>query len=304
MVDTSSSTFCTDVNIPAKLETTITINKYVGLPWLIKDSLVSNYMSEALQRQSTPGTPSVGATAELVDIIYSGANALVSQMNTDLLGLLSWGKNIQANAYTASLVLPLDSTNNDLTKGEAKLLSDYSLANLQGRPQIVGAGLFHAYTLQQAFKGANQAGINSQIAATGWDFFPDAQFNTTVGSNKIGVFEPESVRVVEAMEYQGFAGGVKQNGSIFGILPLTYTDPLGNTAVIPFDFMLRYTDCAPATFTDAYTGSSAGGVAGAKGWQLVIKKDYTLWQKPSNLFKDPDSMNFVNGALQYSVTNA
>jgi hypothetical protein len=301
MVDTSSSTFCTDVNIPAKKETTITIDKYVALPWLIKDSLVAQYQAEAYARQNTPGAPSVGATAELVDIIYSGANALVSKMNTDLLGLITWGKNVRAAAYSATVNINDDTNINLLTEGEAAILSDYQLSHLQGRPQIVGAGLFHAYAVQQAFKGMNQAGINSAIAAAGWDFFPDAQFNTTVGSNVIGVFEPESVRVVEALEYQGFAGGVKPNGTVFGILPLTYTDPMGNSAVIPFDFMLRYTDCAPATFTDAYSGDS---VAASKGWQLVMKKSYTLWQLPSDLYTNPDPSHFVNGALKFTITNS
>ena len=300
MTDTAQS--CTDVLLPARLEVSTTVGSTRQIAYMLSDQLVASYNEEAAQRMAMGGNPNMGASAEMMDIIYSAANALLTAMNTDMLGLLSWGKNVVSNLITATtLNINPSAASNLLTEGEAKLLSDYTLNGLGGRPQIVGAGLFHAYSLQQSFKGLNNAGINTAIANAGWDFFPDSQFATTIGANNIGVFESGSVHVLEALEYQGFAAGQFPGDSVYGTIPINYTDFLGNTAAILFDFQLRYITC-PTVFVDAYTGSNAASQT--KGWQLILKKNFGLFQIPSDAYRLDDPKNKVNGALRYNVTNA
>ena len=295
---------CTDINVPARLESTVSVGSTRQISYFLSDQLLSTYNSEVLSRQNLPGTsPNVGASGEMIDIFYSAFNAILSGVNRDLIGLLTWGKNVvTGNTAATTLDFPkAASTSNDLAKGEAKLLSDYALNGLTGRPQIVGAGLGLAYSLQQNFKGLNAAGVNTAIAANGWDFYPDSNFASIVGTDNIGVFEPGSIHIVEALEYQGAAGGVFPGDSTFGTIPVPYTDMFGNTAIVMFDFQLRYVTCPGSGFTDTYAG---GGITNTKGWQLIIKKDFGLFQTPTNAFRNEDLKFFVNGALRYNVTNS
>ena len=298
---------CTDVNIPARLETTISVGSGRQIAYMLTDQLVASYMNDASKRMSIPGsTPTSGASAEMMDIIYSAANALLTAMNRDLIGLVTWGRNAVA-ASTAAQTLPLaqsSPTTMVLGSGETKLMTDYVLSGLTGRPQVVGGGKFLSYMFQQYAKSNNSAGLNTAIIASNWDFYPDITIGSSVGLNDadgIGVFEPGSIHIVEALEYQGFAAGQFPGDSIYGVLPLNYTDYMGNTAVIKFDFQLRYITC-PTTFVDTYVGGNTASQT--KGWQLIMKKDFGLFQTPTNAYRNDDRNFFVNGAMRYTVTNA
>jgi hypothetical protein len=304
---TETTANCTDILIPLRLESTVTVNKTRQISFMLTDQLVASYIDEASNRMSVPGsTPSIGASAELMDIIYSSANALMTAMSRDYAGLVSWGKNVVANSSAAqTLALAQASpTTMVLTNGETKLVTDYFLSGLQGRPQVVGAGKFLSYMFQQNSKGINSSGMNTAIMAANWDFYPDITIGSSVGLNDadgIGVFESGSILPVEALEYQGFAAGQFPGDSIYGTLPLNYTDNIGNTAAIKFDFQLRYITC-PTTFTAAYAGDSMPSQT--KGWQMILKKDFGLFQTPADSYRHEDRNRSVNGALRYTVTNA
>jgi len=306
MTDTTAVT-CTDVNIPARLETTVSVGNVRWIAYMLSDQLVASYMNEASSRMNIPGSaPTTGASAEMMDILYSAANAVLTGMNRDFMGLISWGRNAVDGVSTA-VTLPLaqaSPTTMVLGSGETKLMTDYVLSGLTGRPQVVGAGKFLSYMFQQNAKSYNSAGLNTAMMASQWDFFPDITIGSSVGLNNadgIGVFEPGSIHPVEALEYQGFAAGQFPGDSIYGTLPFSYTDYMGNSAVIKFDFQLRYITC-PTTFTDTYAGGSTASQT--KGWQLILKKDFGLFQTPADAYRHEDRNRSVNGALRYTVTNS
>lgn len=296
--DTSAS--CDNVLTPARIETTVSVGNTRQIAWHLPDELVATYMEEASQRVSVPGGPINGASAELLDIIMSGANGILEGVNDDLLGLVTWGRNkVSGSNAAVTLNISKDASVQKLDGGFPKLLSDYKRNNLSGTPNVVGAGLFYAYMLSQSYKGLDFAGMNSAIAAGGINFFADQDFADAVGANHIGVFEPGSIQLVEYLEYTGFKAGQKPGASEFGVIALPAVSSDGTVLPVKFDWQLKYIDC-PTTLTDAYSGGTA---TYQKGWSFIMKKDFGLFQIPSDAYRNEDGNIAVNGALRYSVTN-
>lgn len=300
MTDTAAA--CDQLLTPARLETTVSVANVRQIAYHLSDELVASYTEEAAQRAAAPaGIPfSGGATGELLDIIYAGCNAILTGINRDLMGLMTWGRNkVSGNNASVTVNIPQTLSQN-LGAGMPKLLSDYKLNNLMGSPNIVGAGLFYNYMLTQPYKGLDSIGQNSQIAAAGVNFFPDQDFASVVGANDIGIFEPGSIQLVEYLEYTGFKAGVKPGNSEFGVLVLPAVDTAGNVIPVKVDFQLRYLDC-PTSYYDAYTGNST---TFQKGWSLILKKNFGLFQLPSDAYRNDDGNIAVNGSLRYTITNS
>jgi len=292
---------CSDVLTPSRKEYTVSVGNTRQIAWHLPDELVASYMEEASQRVNIPGGPMNGASAELFDIILGGANAILDGVNDDLIGLLTWGKNkVSGNNSAVTLNISKDSNIQALNAGFPKLLSDYKRNNLTGRPQIVGAGLMFNYILSQQWKGMDQSGIDSRISTGNVDFYADQNFADLVGADNIGVFEPGSIQLVEYLEYSGFKAGQKPGASEYGIIALPAVDSYGQVLPVKFDWQLKYIDC-PTTLTDAYTGVSS---TYQKGWAFIMKKDFGLFQIPSDSYRNDDKSIAVNGALRYNVTNA
>jgi len=296
--DTSAS--CDNVLTPARLEATVSVNNTRQIAWHLSHDLLRDYMEEASARVNLPGSsPLTGVSAELLEIVYGGANGILKAMNDDLLGLITWGKNsVEGNNAATSVNLPKDKAVQPLTEGMPKILSDFNLNGLTGRPQIIGSGLMYNYMLTQPMVAVDESGFNSKLATAMADFWPDQDFNTVIGSNQFGVFENGALQLVEYLEHLGFQGGRLAN-STFGVLPIPTVDPNGNSVPVLFDFQLKEIDC-PTTLTDAYSGQTA---TYEKGYSLILKKDFGLFQTPSDAFRHEDVQRSVTGALRYTATN-
>lgn len=298
--DTSAS--CDNVLTPARIETTVSVGNTRQIAWHLPHALVAQYLEEASSRTNLPGSnPMTGVSKEMVEIVYAGANGILKAMNDDVLGIVSWGYNsAAASAAAVTLNLPKDKNIQDLTVGMIKLLSDYHLNGLTGRPQIVGSGLMYSYMLSQPMMASPDTfGFNSAIATANADFWADQDFNTVIGSNKFGVIEPGAIQLVEYIENLGFQAGRLAN-SQFGVMPIPVVDPLGNAIPVMFDFQLKEIDC-PTTLTDAYTGQTA---TYTKGYSLILKKEFGLFQIPADAYRHEDVQRSVNGSLLYTASNA
>ena len=298
--DTSAS--CDNVLTNPRLEATISINNTRAIAWYLSDATLALYEKESHTNTGGPGNLS-GISRELMEIMFSGANGILKAMNDDLWGLVSYGKNIgesPAVSTAVTLNLPQAVGTQPLTSGMPKLLYDFQRNGFQGRPQVVGSGLFHSYILTQPYKALDSYGMNSAIATAALDFWPDMDLSdNTSNANSIVMFEPGSIQLVEKLEYTGAFGGVKPGASEFGVIPIP-VNVNGRLASVKFDAQLKYFDC-PTTLTDMYTGNSS---TYPKGWSLMIKKDFALWQTPSDAYRHEDPKRSVNGALRYTVTNS
>lgn len=263
----------------------------------LQDETLAKYMEDA-----SKGVP-VGdskVAQELYDDVKSAANALIEGLNQDLLTLAvaAIGVNkVSGSSSSTTVNFPLNTTNNDLTSGMTKILSDYKRNNFSGKPQIIGDGLMHNFMLQQAAKLGDQSGLDTRIQAAKADFFYDPYATTAIGSNQFIVYEPDAVGLVEYMEYKGFKGGVKPGASIFGTILL----PMGTSGMtIELDWQLRYSDCA-TTLTDSYYGTS---ISLEKGFNMILSKQAGLWTIPNDAYRNGTDAYYGNrGSLRYTATN-
>lgn len=305
VAQTDTSKSCDNVLTPAYNESTVSVGNTRQIAWHLPDELVANYMEEASARVNLPGaTPSSGASAEMLSIIYSGANGILGGVNRDLWGLVTAGKNrVTGLSTTTTLNLPKDTTVQPVNQGMPKLMSDIAVNGFRGRAQLVGGpGIMFAYMLSQGFKGLDNGGFDSRIPAGMIDYWTDQDMTaaTSYTADQFFVLEPGSIHMAEYLEYTGFKAGVKPGGSEFFVMPLPVTNNAGQvTGSVSFDVQLKYIDC-PTTLTDAYTGSTA---TYQKGYALIMSKQFGLWQIPSDAYRHEDGRRSVNGALLYTATN-
>ena len=308
VAQTDTSKACDQVLTPAYLESTVSVGNTRSIGWHLPDQLLANYMEEARARVTIPGANPgpVGASAELLSVIYSGANAILKAVNNDLWGLVTAGKNrVTELSTTTTLNLPKDTTVQPVNQGMPKLMSDIAVNGFSGRSQLVGGpGVMFAYMLSQAWKGMDNGGFDSRIPTGMIDYWMDQDFATYSGTpysaDQFYVFEPGSIHLAEYLEYTGPDAGVKPGGSEFFVMPLPVTNNAGQvTGSVSFDAQLKYIDC-PTTLTDMYTGVSS---TYQKGYALFISKQFGLWQIPSDAYRHEDGRRSVNGALLYTATN-
>lgn len=300
VAQTDTTASCDNTLVQPYSEASVSIATYRQSSFHLDDEVLAQYCDDTTKMVSTGGAPSQLMYREVLDQIFSHANALLHGVNQDLLGLLTFGRNKVNNVSTAVTVnLPKDTAVQPITDGIYKLMGDYKKNNLTGRPQIVGQGMMLNYSLSQPSKGLDQGGFDSKIASGFYDFWNDDDFDTVIGTNHIGVFEPNALQLVEYLKYQGYKAGAKPGASTFFTMPLPM---IVNNEVVPvwFDVQLRYNDCE-STITDAYSGSP---LTIQKGYQVIISKNFGLFQIPSDSYRAEDPMHNVNGALHYLISNS
>jgi len=298
--DTSKS--CDVTSVLSRQEASVDLSSTRQIAIYLADETVAQFEDEA-SRTVAVGQPAGQIAAELLDDILHAANAILQGVNDDLLTLAvaAIGKNrVTGSAAAKTLNVPLNTTNLPLNAGMNEILSDYKINGGKGRPQIVGSGLMHNFMLMQAAKGMDQSGLDTKIQGAGADFYLDLSASSILGANQVIAYEPNAVQIVEYMEYTGFKAGVKPGSSEFGVIALPAVASDGSLLPVKFDWQLKYIDC-PTTLTDAYSGQSA---TYQKGWSFIMKKDFGLFQLPSDSYRQEDGNYSVNGALRYNVTNS
>jgi hypothetical protein len=287
---------CDQVLTPARNETTLTATNVAQIAIHLPYDLLKNYEKEATSATRFNG---VTATNELMDLVASGANAVLETINEKLQTLIVWGKNTgnSGSAAAQTITIPALGTTVTISDGIAKVMSDYKVSGLTSVPNfIMGPGKPFQY-LQYAHltSGAQNSGFDNRLATQYGDWYLDMDYT----ADGFAAFEPGSIQIVEYLENLFKPGRLGVSEFFTGMLPMG-TDPLGNQIPVPFDFQLREIDC-PTTLYDAYTGSSA---TYNRGHSLIIWKNYGLFQTPTDNFRGEDMQNQVNGALRFTMANA
>lgn len=293
---------CDQLLEQARREMPIDLTSYRQIAIHIDDELIARYEDDAsnMMRLGTPPTPVMN---EFIDEIMNAASAILEGVNLDLMttAVAGIGVNRRTGLNTATaLNINADGNTLRLNDGLTQILSDYKINGGRGVPQVYGSGLFFNFMLQQASKtGYNGTGFDTSVQAAGLKFFHDLQAAAILGANEIVVCQPDSLQWVEYMQYTGFKAGQKPGASQFFTLPLPMQ--IG-TEVIPveFDVQLRYDDC-PATYTDAYYGTS---ISVDKGYNLIISKKSGLFMIPADAYRATDPLTGNRGTLRYQITNS
>ncbi len=282
---------------PAYLESDMTATRFAKTGFHISMETISKYMEEASNPENI-GNPSARVMTEVANSIAHAANSIITKVDKRLLADVTWGTNVVSGTNAAvTLNLPLDSTQNSLAAGYAKLLSDAFENEFSGNLLIVGSGNFNAHELQKQAGYIAQAQNGIDVSRfNGYKFYPDLHAKTSWAANRIGVFAPGSIHLVDFQKYVGFQSGKIGNSTFFQItLPVNYG--MGET-MMTFDAQLKELDC-PTELLDGYGEAATYD----RGYALFLSKRYGLFQIPADAYLSDDRLTGVNGALRYDVTN-
>jgi len=301
---TSTTPSCDVTNTNPYLEDEVSVTGFRQFAFHISNETISQFDKYA----SAPA--SVGNTRlmfEFMDTLRSGANALLTAVNRDLIttGLAAIGDHRATGNNTAvALNLPLSTATNPLNQGLNKLHYDYKFNGFNEKPQVVGAGLMAMHMMQQASKSPDQSGINTRIQAAGIDFWWDEDVALISGNaERILVYEPNAVQLIEVRKYQGMMWSNPPGASIFGglVLPMLAFDGVNvRQIMVYFDYQLRFNDCAEEI---GYV-NGVEGVTLQPGYNMIVSKTFDLYPIPSNAYRTGDILDGNRGSLAYTTTNA
>lgn len=292
---------CNSVNNSVYLETVANLTSFNSFAVHIDDELLAAYEEDSTKMMTSGTTPPTALMKEFMETLMTAANAVLLGLDQDLMTTLVAGVNRVTGLSTARTInVPLNSTQNDLTADLNRVLVDAEVNLFGGKPQLlVNTGsLLHSYIMQQRFKSANQAGINTAIEMAGFDSYIDTKVGSVFGANNFLAIDKNTVQIIEYLKYKGFKAGWKPGDSMFGTIDLPMQ--VGNEVkLIEFDYQLRYVSC-PTLTTDSYYGTP---VTLQTGYSIILSKKAGLFQLPTDSYRAVDPNFKVNGVLRYNLTN-
>ena len=308
----STTDTCSVDFVPAYLETTVSVNNVAQTGVWVSDDVVRQYCEDA-SRTVAVGVPATPMMNEHLNSVLHAMNGIYQKMENVLTGAVTWGDHVATGSNAAVTVnIEQDGTLNDLGTGLTKLLMDAEANEFCGAPYMVGplGSKMHAFSLQNKYKAlAPGEGFDPAMMAanSGYAFFASGQAAATWGNaNALGMFAPGSAHLIERLDNVGsFAG---QRGSSFFttiIDPRTQCWTPGGLSNVQFDLQVKYIDC-PDDLGRLNGGGAIDptGLDAARGYALIIKKRYALFQTPTDAFDAGDRMAGSNGALLYTITNS
>jgi hypothetical protein len=293
----SSTDNCDNDFVPVYNDIILEAPHFSKFSFYIADSEIAQYMNDA-SRTVAIGQPATPFMQEHLTALMTTVNGIVGAMDTNLLGDVTWGVNqTTGNNAAKTININKNATVNDLTTGFAELLNDVDENEISGTILMAGSGLFNNFQRQRAFAGMAQNGVN-EAAAGGYNWYFDVYARTAWGTNQVGVFAPGTIGLVDLQKYVGFRSGYKGTSFFFQIqLPVQPAQNDGTADMMTFDAQLKYIDCP----TEIYNGYET--VTVNRGWQLIISKNYGLFQQPTDTYTASDRLTGNNGALRYTFTN-
>lgn len=292
-----------DINaIPSYLEATIPGFLFRKYSIFLADADIAKYEKEASNLVSA-GQPASQFPQDIWDAVIEAANGLFADINSDLLTAqgAAFGKNITTGAAAAKTInFLLNGTENDLSAGITMLMDD--LMNNEIRLNdcmIVGSGLINKYYLQQKAKGVDYAGLDTSRLGPMPMFHFDPGAASAWGANQFGVFERNSVQLINVNKFNGFRAGDRLK-SIFGTITLPVIDSLGGGGLqsFKFDYQLTYNDCPGSQVINGENTDID------RGWILTLMCNYNLFNIPNDAYAADDVLTGNNGTLLYEATNA
>jgi hypothetical protein len=308
----STTDTCSVDFVPAYLETTVSVDNVAQTGIWVSDDVVRNYCEDA-SRTVAVGQPATQLMTEHLNSILHAMNGIYQKMESVLTAGVTFGVH-QATGTNAAVTVNIeqDGTLNDLATGLTKLLMDAQVNEFCGNPLMVGplGSRFHAFDLQKQYNALSPAtGYDPAMLAmnSGYQFFASGKAAASwANANALAMFAPGSAHLLERLDNVGsFAG---QRGSSFFttiIDPRTQCWTPNGLSNVQFDLQVKYIDCP-----DDLGRLNGGGaidpseLTAARGYALIIKKRYDLFQTPTNAFSAADRMTGSNGALLYTITNS
>lgn len=296
---------------PAYTETNVDLTLFSKLSLFLDDETIGKYEEEVTKLIAIPGIMDVGSQVKVAppmivqefwDMILENANGLLDDINTGLLTAQVFGRNQRTGSNASSTInISKDANVRGLQDGMPLILTDIQTNELTGRPSIVGSGMFHNYLLANGMRpGTDNGGFSDKAMTDAFDFFYDPAAADVWGANQIGVFAPGAVAFIERNKFTGFKAGWK-GGDFFCTMRLPIQDSLGDRAIsaLTLDVQFHYFTCPQEVIGGPYFGTQTID----RGWQVILSKNYDLFNEPSDAYDSTDRLYQNNGTLRYTITN-
>jgi len=304
----SQSDDCLINAIPVYNEATVPSMLFRKYSIHIDDNTIAHYEKEAADSVAV-GKPATNVVNEIWDAIIEAANGLFADINGDLVTAQASNFGVNVNNIVSGspssaaygMVFPLATTSNYLNKGMTQVIADMADNEVSiDNCVVVGNGLVHNYYLQQPAKSAGSDGLDTSRLALP-QFFYDPSTITGWGSNHFGVFEKNSVQLININNFAGFPSGDKLT-TILGTITLPVVDALGGGQLqsFKFDFQVKYIDCPQSITLEGASSSTNVG----RGWVFTLMSTYNLFNVPANAYASTDRLYNVNGGFHYSATQS
>ena len=285
--------------IPAYDEITIDSTDVVKFAVHLDDATVARYCDEASRSVAVGGAPTPFMEEQLA-VIMSSMNGFIGKIDQTLLGDVVWGVNqVSGNNNAVTVNFNDDVTINLVTEGWTKILQDFAMNEGYGTPIVVGSGISNAFRHQLLAGVTNMAQVNNNALYSLLNYYHDIHAATSWGANQFGVFQRGSLGLVQLDEYVGFRAGVKGTSTFFNAaIPMALPGAGDIPRMLNIDFQFKYNDC-PTEETVGYSAETIG-----RGYTLIMKKNFALWQIPSDAYQASDRLTGNNGSLRYTATNS
>jgi len=285
--------------LPAYDEITIDSTDVVKFAIHLDDETIARYCDEASRSVAVGDAPTPFMQEQLA-VIMSSMNGFIGKIDQTLLSSVTWGVNqVSGNNNATTVNFNDDVTVNLVTEGWTKIMQDYEQNEGHGRPIVVGSGISAAFRHQLLAGVTNMAQVNNNALYSMLDYYLDLHSASSWGANQFGVFQPGTFGLVELNEYVGFRAGTKGTSTFFNAaLPLMLPGAGEIPRMLNIDFQFKYNEC----ITEATVGYETETIN--RGWTLIMKKNFALWQIPNDAYQAADRLTGNNGSLRYTATNS
>ena len=292
---------------PAYKEYVVPSTTYRALGLAFDDEEIAKFEKDAMAQVSVGNPQMTGVMKDVYEGIIEKANGLFADVNNDLLTYqaVNFGKNMVTGAATAKSVnFEKDGTQNTLNAGMTGVMADALSNELRINDAcIVGSGLITNYYLQQAAKGNNSAGVNTNQLALP-KFYFDQYAASKWGANQFGLFEKDAVQFVNVCRFRGAKSGLR-GSDFFMTLRLPLVDSLGQGILSGFEFdvQLSYRTCPSNEQIGTYDADTNPPIPMGRGWNIILSCAYQTVNIPSDSYETTDLLSGVNGTFRYTAAN-
>ena len=231
--------------------------------------------------QAQIGTAPVSVIAGLYKLILTQINGLIQKIDKNLLAAqaTAWGVNVATGNNTA---VTINFANTPiLTDGYNKILEHAQLNEIADTPIVVGSGVVTQYDILQSLKrGTDNGGFGSLPL----NVYTDVNAVGAWGANHFGVFAKGLINFVDYNKYGSVVNG-ELGDSVFFTMPVPVELSNGQFTNLVFDVQIKIDTCPTE-----HKG---------RGWNIIISKNYGLFNAPNDIYKTGDRLAGFNGSLHY-----
>ncbi len=253
----------------------------------ISDDEMRQYEEEAVQTLALGDAQQSPLMRGLYEVLLSKLIGLIGKIDSNLIAAQAtkWGANAAYSLATSAQTLTIGKSA-DFSTGYVKLMEDALVNEVNDKLLICGNGLITRYDI---FHKLKTSADSEGIAALPLNAYYDPRTITGWGKDHFGAFAKGSIGFVDWNRYVGAFAGEKA-GSVFFTLPVP-VELDGTLTSLVFDCQLKYVDCPEY--------DAEGAVSQARGWKLIVSKNYGLFSAPTDAFAATDVLKGVNGSFHY-----